>query len=521
MSIKILTLNARGLRDTLKRRKIFNYYRNKADLMWLQESHSTKNDELIWESEWNGDIMFSHGQSNARGVCVLMPKGTKTGITNVRKDCAGRLIKFELTWQNGIFSVINLYAPNKDTPSYFEDVSRVLNDSNGYLILIGDFNLVMNVNNDRLGSKMNNVKSLNVILDICEEFVLCEIWRTKNENERCFSWYRTKPNLQASRIDFALISQELNDLCENCGYINGLQTDHLAFFVYLNITENERGRGYWKLNTTYLINNEYINVMNHTFEEIERTCQHKNIKDKWEYAKFRLKEESMEFSRNKASEIELIIAQLSENICDMEAKLENANLNLLEKTKTDLEEFMEHKVKACIFRSKVRYYEHGEKPTKYYFNLEKSKYKAKTCNALYDDSNNLVSDTQGILKLQERYYQSLYSENTQVHFSMENTYGIKVSKEYREKNQLGFTMDELAIAVKQLPNGKTCGYDGLPIEFYKIFWNKIKHMMYNLINEVYKSGLLHNTALLGVMNLIPKANKDTRFFEIFTSYYSS
>ena len=73
-SLRILSLNVRGLQDVNKRRAIFNFYRDRADIMCFQETHSTVKDEIIWRNEWGGTIVFSHGTSQARGVVILFKK---------------------------------------------------------------------------------------------------------------------------------------------------------------------------------------------------------------------------------------------------------------------------------------------------------------------------------------------------------------------------------------------------------------------------------------------------------------
>ena len=76
-----------------------------------------------------------------------------------------------------------------------------------------------------------------------------------------------------------------------------------------------------------------------------------------------------------------------------------------------------------------------------------------------------------------------------------------------------FTEHEVAKAISQLPNGKTCGNDGIPVKWYKMFWPKIKNIFMELINDVQQNNHLHQSALLGVVNLIPKQTKDTRFLK--------
>ena len=73
--VKICTQNVRGLNNSLKRTKVFNRFKTKADVIFVQESHSTKIVERDWKSQWGGEILFSHGTSAARG-CMIMFNNT-------------------------------------------------------------------------------------------------------------------------------------------------------------------------------------------------------------------------------------------------------------------------------------------------------------------------------------------------------------------------------------------------------------------------------------------------------------
>ena len=75
-SLKLLSLNVRGLGNFQKRRAIYTWCRKqKADLTFLQETHSTKTTESQWKKEWGSQIFFSHASANARSVAVLIRKG--------------------------------------------------------------------------------------------------------------------------------------------------------------------------------------------------------------------------------------------------------------------------------------------------------------------------------------------------------------------------------------------------------------------------------------------------------------
>lgn len=73
--LKLLSFNVNGLRSSSKRRAIFKSLRiTDADIIYLQETHSTPQDQKIWASEWGGRVLFSHGLSNSRGVAILFKR---------------------------------------------------------------------------------------------------------------------------------------------------------------------------------------------------------------------------------------------------------------------------------------------------------------------------------------------------------------------------------------------------------------------------------------------------------------
>ena len=109
----------------------------------------------------------------------------------------------------------------------------------------------------------------------------------------------------------------------------------------------------------------------------------------------------------------------------------------------------------------------------------------------------------------------MYSSDETIEFNIENTYDVHVTEEYRKTNEMPFTVEELSIAISQLPNNKTCGNDGLPIEFYKVFWSRLKTDFNKLVREIFKDKHVHSSALMGVINLIPKPQKNMRFLKHF------
>ena len=104
-SLKILSLNVRGLRNAGTRKAMFSYLKNqKASIFCLQETFSKKGDEKIWTSEWGGKIIFSHGTKHARGECVMVKcvmvnPNSLFQVESVDVDQGGRFIVAKLDSQ--------------------------------------------------------------------------------------------------------------------------------------------------------------------------------------------------------------------------------------------------------------------------------------------------------------------------------------------------------------------------------------------------------------------------------------
>ena len=66
------------------------------------------------------------------------------------------------------------------------------------------------------------------------------------------------------------------------------------------------------------------------------------------------------------------------------------------------------------------------------------------------------------------------------------------------------TKTECEEALKSMNADKTPGTDGLPAEFYKVFWDDISTHLLSSLNFAYESGCLSITQRRGIIKLIPK-----------------
>ena len=110
------------------------------------------------------------------------------------------------------------------------------------------------------------------------------------------------------------------------------------------------------------------------------------------------------------------------------------------------------------------------------------------------------------------FYQNLYSTlSDQANLSYEDFFPQNFTEGLDEQsiNECeGLLTDvECLESLKTMASNKSPGTDGLPAEFYKVFWDYVKPFLLNALNCSYTNGHLSITQRRGLITLVPKKNK--------------
>jgi exonuclease III len=471
-------------------------------------------------------MYFSHGKTNAGGVITYIPNQlVKYFIKDIRDD-EGRILIIKLNIDGVQYSLVNIYAPTqnnqKDQKKFYEKLSSYLEDIKDTKIIIGgDFNTVLDPTLDRYRPKTNKPSKIGLMVKgIMQQFNLKDIWRIRNNDVKRYTWKRTSPILQQSRIDYFLISETM-EYCVNYSNIElSFMSDHSV--ISLDISSNpeaKRGPGYWKINNE-LLNNEFYCAMIEDILKKQDEDLDTNIDDstKWDVIKMILRRETITFSKRRAKEIREANEALSRELIELEKKLadeKSFSHDLLENyltVKSEWEASEKYKMQGAIIRSKTKWYEDGEKNSKYFFSLEKYNYEIKNIKKLKSDNNTSISDPSEILDFIRKFYMNLYKEDSNVEINDDNLDQFPNSAKVSQSDNLilesPITEKEIWEAIQDLPAGKTPGTDGLSSDFYKKFWPLLKKYFLNMVNNVYKNKELTSDQKRGVISLLPKPDKD-------------
>ena len=519
----VISLNVRGLRDTVKRRSIFTYLKDQeANFYVLQETFSNVNDEAIWRNEWGGEIYFSHGTSHSKGVCILINRAVKEKVTFTSSDADGRIILINLTYNGLKLSFCNIYAPNDHSQqiSFIQELNCLLIDKSEIttLILGGDWNCTLSRKDKKGGSPWRPTVYRNLVNITMDTLDLVDIQRARHPNVNKFS-YRSKALGVKSRIDFFLISKSLTKFVKKVDIQTSIAPDHNTISLSLSWpNENPRGVGFWKFNNCLLEDKEYTTKILELYPQLRE--KHHYVNDQqlfWEMIKMEIRSITILFSKGKAQGTRKREVEIKEQLDELDKIICNSqNLNNIDEIlrqyddlKKELQHQYDNRGKAAIFRSKCRWVEEGEKATKYFFNLEKRNYNRKTIDEIKLENDETTTDETQILSEIQMYYSNLYNSQTtdgQESFEIftENMEIPKLDDVERDALDGPLTYEECKKSLDTLENGKSPGEDGFTVEFYKHFFDLVGPDLLASLNGAYELGRLSVSQRRGIITLLPK-----------------
>ena len=115
-------------------------------------------------------------------------------------------------------------------------------------------------------------------------------------------------------------------------------------------------------------------------------------------------------SKNKKKENEYL-ANLEKELEILESDNINENFDKIKEKELELKNLREQKLKGSLIRSRARWIEHGEKPTKYFCHLENRNFVSKRMNCILKNNGDEIFDHNLIKKEVFNFYDKLYSSN--------------------------------------------------------------------------------------------------------------
>ena len=148
-----------------------------------------------------------------------------------------------------------------------------------------------------------------------------------------------------------------------------------------------------------------------------------------------------------------------------------------------------------------------EIPNKYFYLKEQQKQAKKHIKQLQNEKNEILTTNTEILKECSQFYQNLYSKQQNC---IETQNEILTNLPNLMKNELNeqltkpINKNEIKQAIYQMENDKSPGIDGIPVEFYKTFYDTLENDLIQLYNNILFIEKGITNTMQKAITLIPK-----------------
>ncbi|MCP3901139.1 MAG: hypothetical protein GY707_15650, partial [Desulfobacteraceae bacterium] len=464
--------------------------------------------------------------TSARGCAILCPSNLSNfEFIDKWNDNEGRICVLNMKVNNELHCLINIYAPTKNNHKgqldLLDNLEEVIHkNENASLIIGGDFNTYLDPILDKDGGSFEPLsKYSHKLQKLMEDFQLCDIWRCMHPINRRYTWRQNRPLIQ-SRLDYFIISQNLSQNTKKCDIKPSIKTDHsLLTLSITHVLGEKRGPNFWKFNNALLKDDVYIDYIKEIIIQLQNDYLHIENKGlKWDLIKSEIRQRTITYAKTQnrlkrcyENDLKSKYNELSDKYSDNK---NSETLSELENIKKEIENINSSKVEGARIRTKGITLS-SKQDASYYTKKEIRNYKNSHITVLEKANGEEITVPSNIRNEIKSFYQNLYSieEVTNTNDDYFFNRSPKISKSNIDLSEKEITIEECEKALQKMKNGKTPGSDGFTADFYKLFWNVIKDLVFESFGYAFDIGELSIDQKRGIIKLLPKKDKVLKFLK--------
>ena len=215
-------------------------------------------------------------EAKEAGVAIFISDKTDLEIKKITRVKEEHYIMIKGSIQEEGITIVNIYAPNIGAPQY---IRQTLKDIKGEMdrntIIVGHFNTPLNPVDRSSKQKIN--KEAQVLNDKFLEVDLIDVFRTFHPNAEEYTFSSAHGTF--SRIDHISGHESNLSKFKKIEIISSIFSDHNAMRLDINYRKKKtvRNTNTWKLNNTFLSNQQVTEKIKREIKKILETNDKKNI----------------------------------------------------------------------------------------------------------------------------------------------------------------------------------------------------------------------------------------------------
>lgn len=163
---------------------------------------------------------------------------------------------------------------------------------------------------------------------------------------------------------------------------------------------------------------------------------------------------------------------------------------------TQLSQLLDQQLEGAKIRSRKKWLEEGETPSRYFLRLENERHAKAFVSSIYDSSGTEVFSLPEIINAHTAFYTELFSCGNVNLDSQQNLFSYvtaRLSDSDRTACEGPLTLAEATEALRRANCNKSPRADGLSVEFYSHFWDSLGEVLVAVFNQGLQNGELPNS----------------------------
>ena len=514
MTSKIPSLNSRGFSKLFQDYLIYSL-RTSYDVFCFQETKITDPEVFrVFSCAWRGPCFWSPAVGKQGGVLTCLSESFSGNVSRWKRDTSGRVVSLLLKLDDLRINLINIYAPTNlaEKKVFFRSLHEYFLPSD-VLIIAGDYNCYDH-NLDKFGGNFVPAKC---VTDLRSAFSLIDVWRKLHPRVCQCTWFNSDFSI-GSRLDKFFVSKNFMPSVVSCEINPCVFSDHDFVCLSFQPTGNNlRGPGIWKFNNSLLNDDVFCDYISNCINHLANCLQHfPSVKVWWDFFKNSIRSEIIFFAREKSRDLSHERVLLVNRIIELKRQLTSGNPSVspeISELESKLKALTLEKLDGSKIRSRVQWLEEGERPTRFFFKLERERFERNIVSSILNSDDVEVFTREEIERAHVRFYSDLFTdEPIDAFFKQRCLESVEksLSPPQRASCEGSLSLDELTNSVKSLNTGKSPGSDGLSVEFYLRFWETLGPLLLRVSNQCFSDGELCGSMKGSVTRLIFKKRGDIK-----------
>lgn len=516
--LSILSLNAKGLVSENKQLCLQQYAQNQnSSILFLQETNLLTSTPVSRALDYV--FLINPPVQPASGVAIAIKNQLyqQTKILQQLSPVPGYLQAVQAEINNYVHHFINVYMPHDSNAAV-----NVINKINQYLtttkedsivIIGGDWNVTL-TKEDRRNCTELKTQLANQLQVLVQQYNLTDIWREFHPQELQFTYRGHQNNFPMARLDRFYIQNKDMHLVQSSKIIPSF-SDHDGLRINLHTAESNYRTAYWKFDPTSLQSNDYIyyikNIISHYQEKSENP--NSNICLIWDRLKEEISAASQRFTKQLNQETKQKLTTLISTLdyIDKKEELSRSDSQLMLQIRKEISSIYKARASEKLNFLQSQVIQEANMQSKFFLRLAKQNKPSSIINQIRVNGN-ITTNKNVIYPEVQRFFQNQFSENVTNQIDTESIVFQELpslNQTDSEKCEQIITQEEIHEAIKSAKLNRASGMDGLPIEFYKFFWDDIKTLLTKLIKNFQQTGELPLSMKKIVVTPIPKPGDRT------------